>query len=92
MIAEMEQRQEHQHPRFLGGIAACVKYFATRYEEASVEAIVTLLDRPEFSPEAVAAALDELRASGDYDRIVAEAGAKPKPAKAPVNEPRENFR
>jgi hypothetical protein len=55
-------------------VAACIKHFVMeRRNDFSAEAIAAMLDMPDAYPvEFVAEILDNLKASGDYDRIIAE--------------------
>jgi hypothetical protein len=53
------------------GVAGILKLFAMeRRNDFSAEAIAALLDSPHYPVEEVAERLAELKASGDYDRII----------------------
>jgi hypothetical protein len=67
---QQKQRQQAQ----LGGVAGVLKLFTNeRRNDMSAEAIAAFLDSVHYPVEEVAERLTELKASGDYDRIIAEA-------------------
>ena len=72
VIAEMKQKRRRAA---LGHHCRCPKFFAEQHRnDMSAEAIAEFRDRPDDYPTCeIALALDQLRASGDYDRIVGEA-------------------
>ncbi len=75
-LEEIEERRREQHLQFLDNIRGCVKFFAKERREISAAAIAAFLDDRKHYPESeIANALDELRASDEYDRIVADASA-----------------
>jgi hypothetical protein len=60
----------------LSSVAGCLKFLTReRRNDFSAEAIAALLDSEYYPVEEIAERLDELKASGDYDRILAEASA-----------------
>jgi len=71
-LRKMEEEQTLRALRTRGTVASCVKLFTQQGREITAEAIVTFVDHPEFSADMVAVALDQLRASGDYELIVAD--------------------
>jgi ABC-type Fe3+-citrate transport system substrate-binding protein len=70
--AMLQQQRTEQHQKLVSNINGVVKFFTQEHREITVEAIVEFLANEEsYSPEFVTKALDELRASGDYDRTIA---------------------
>lgn len=75
-LAEMKKKREHA---IRSTVAMYLKLFVKeRRNDMSAEAIAAALNRPDDYPvDEIARALDQLRATGDYDRIVNEANAEP---------------
>jgi SLT domain-containing protein len=73
VIAEQKRRQEQGTLATVAGILQV--FVRERRNDMSAEAMANFLALPEQYPvEAIARALDQLRADGDYDRIVSTAG------------------
>jgi hypothetical protein len=74
--ATIKVQKQGEQRAVVATVAGTLKLFVReRRNDMSAEAMAAFLDKPHFySADAIAAALEELRASGEYDRIVAEAG------------------
>jgi hypothetical protein len=67
------------HQRAPSAVAAVLKLFAKeRRNDFSPEAVAAFLNTPLFTPEIVAELVDSLKASGDYKRILSDAGTSPR--------------
>jgi hypothetical protein len=77
--AYLADQNRNRELRELDTVAGILKLFAQeRRNDMSAEAIAEFLSNPYAYPvEAIASALEQLRASGDYDRIVNEATSPP---------------
>jgi hypothetical protein len=73
MLEQMGLEEKRRRRKMLGSVAAVVGLFAKEGREIAAQAIADFLNMPQDYPcEAVAEMLDELKADGEYDRIVAE--------------------
>jgi hypothetical protein len=72
MLEQMGAEENRWLEYMRGGVAVLVKMFAQEQHEISAQAIADFANKPEYSSEAVGKVLDELQASGDYDRLMAE--------------------
>jgi hypothetical protein len=65
-----------QHQQMLGHVADIIKLWTQeRRNDLSAEAIAEFFRMPELSVEVVTGLITELRASGEYDRIVAKSNS-----------------
>ena len=72
--AYLKEQQQHREQAVLATVAGMLVFFTReRRNDMSAQAMADSLAMPDDYPvEAIAKALDQLRATGDYDRIVAE--------------------
>jgi hypothetical protein len=71
-----EQKKQREHATCKTAASVLMLFAKERRNDMSAEAIAEFLNMPgDYPPEEIAQALDQLRASGDYDLIVNEAVA-----------------
>jgi hypothetical protein len=71
LLAQQREREAAKRQQLICNVNGVVKLFTMEHREITVEAIVEFLKGDErYSTGFVTEALDELRASGDYDRTI----------------------
>ena len=70
----LAHEREQAYDRVHRGVVVVLKMFVQEHRnDLSAEAIAAFMNRQDFPLDLVTEALTDLKASGDYDRIVAEA-------------------
>ena len=76
MLLLLEEGRERTYERVHYGVIVVLKMFVQEQRnDLSAEAIAAHMNRPDFPLDVVTEALADLKASGDYDHIIAEAAA-----------------